>query len=173
VCERGGPQKQAIELDLHTQPSLGSAEEIRENLAWRVRIMASLIDLAVSRHLPFRMLIDGHSRPQYSVSGGLSSRSRFAAWDKLASIPLDGLAEASESVPQVAENLQTTRVIICARSAIGATLPAHLVRVEMQQPGGGGRRASQVSACEVNLDQDIAEQLTQLFMEVSRESYAA
>jgi uncharacterized protein (DUF58 family) len=175
VCERGGPQKQAIELDLQTHPCFGSADEVRENLAWRVRIMASLIDLAVSRHLPFKLLIDGSSLSQPGMSGRNGCpRSRFTAWDQLASIPVDGFDNrAVASCPCMAESLQTSRITISARSEIGTTLPAHCIRVKMQQPSGGGRRASQVSVCEVDLDQDIAAQLTHLFMEASRESYAA
>lgn len=176
VCERGGPQKQAIELDIHTQPCLGPAEQVRENLAWRIRIMASLVNLAVSRHLPFRMLVDGCNKLPLAAtnSPGLSSRTPMAAWDWLASIPLDGFGDKyAESTPSVSKVLQTSRIIISARSAFGTALPAHLVRVEMRQPGGGGRRDSQVTICEVDLDSDIAEQLTHLFMEASRESYAA
>lgn len=187
VCERGGPQKQAIELHLNTAPSLGDPDEIRENLAWRVRFAASFIDLIVSRHFPFRLYVDGQLE---TISQAALGRQR--AWEVLTDIPLDG--HATKDIPQLdranqkssgqaisgqaiqAEQLgpcQSSRIIIDSRLADGTICLAHQVRVALQQPGDSLRRSIQQQSRLIDLDQDIEFQLNQLLMEASRESYAA
>lgn len=166
VCERGGPQKQTIRLELSTANCRGNAEEQRENLAWRVRIMASLVDLAVSRHLPFQLSIDGSISPQ--VVGFLGRR---AAWDALTRIPLDGIDSSSPMNPLNSVAGGSTSIQVTASDAAGGALDSSTVRVQVLQPSGAMRRADQNSFCDIDLDKDIARQLTQLFMEVSREAY--
>ena len=88
VCERGGPQKTEVAVQLSTSPCQGSQLDIRENLAWRVRIAATLLDLLNARHIPLQLRIDGVIKP---IPGGNSSIS--TAWDHLAHIPLDPVSQ--------------------------------------------------------------------------------
>lgn len=171
VFERGGPQKQAVELVLATALCHGSGPEARENLAWRIRIMASLIDLSVARHLPFRLSLDG----KLLMSGeGVQGKRR--AWELLTDIPLDSpKSDIHSGTSSLIANSSviSTRILVDANSEGGDRLPDHLVRVQVLQPGLGLRRAVQHQSCLVNLDEDITRQLTQLLMEAARESYAA
>jgi uncharacterized protein (DUF58 family) len=177
VCERGGPQKQAIEVHLDTAACSGSPDERRENLAWRVRFAASLVDLVVSRHFPFRLYLDGRLE---TVSQAALGRQR--AWEILTRIPLDGFADRSSEQALLVTGSRdsadlgpchSSRIIIDAKSSQGHACPADLIRVSLQQPGDSVRRSQQQQTRLVDLDQDIELQLNQLLMEASRESYAA
>ncbi|HAC90846.1 MAG TPA: DUF58 domain-containing protein [Planctomycetaceae bacterium] len=171
VFERGGPQKQAVELHLGTELCVGSDLNSRENLAWRIRIMASLIDLSVARHLPFRLEVDGKL-----LMSGEGAQGRRRAWELLTDIPRESpKSEGQTRNPNLVANtsIVSTQILIDANSESGDRLPDHLVRVQVLQPGLGLRRASQHQSCLVNLDEDITRQLTQLLMEAARESYAA
>lgn len=168
VCERGGPQKQTLRFDLCTKPCQGSVREARENLAWRVRIMATLVDLAVSRHMPFQLSIDGQAIQQVAGAQG-----RKAAWDRLTMIPLDGSPECHSIGTENVGTPMMTRIVISAHGSSHSQMPSHLVRVELKHPSAGVRRAAQSRWCDIDLDQDIASQLTHLFMEATREAYAA
>lgn len=96
VCERGGPQRQtvrAINLRITTR-GVGGPWETRENLAWRVRMAASLVELLGVRHIPFQLLIDDGSGTKVACGPGLQ-----AVLNQLAEIPLDVTASASGDAP--------------------------------------------------------------------------
>ena len=138
VCERGGPQQQAVELRLSTSGCEGSLSEVRENLAWRVRITASLIDLLVSRHLPFCLVIDGHTQ---ALPEGAASRTQ--AWDLLAMVPLDVATKQLHDFVQSSTNKRgASRIAIAATTADGRPLSSNLVRVDVQPPLKGIRGQS-------------------------------
>jgi uncharacterized protein (DUF58 family) len=185
VCERGGPQKQAIELHLRTDPSSGSRQEIRENLAWRIRFMASLIDLVVSRHYPFRLYLNG--RLEIVSQAAIGKR---RAWELLTDIPLDGLvdplpttgSQLTNAIDGQVESQQvssfnlgpclSTRLIVDAKLPGEQPASSHQIRVAVEQPGDNIRRSVIQQSSLVDLDQDIEQQLNQLLMEACRESYA-
>jgi len=171
VCERGGPQKQAIDLHLMTERGQGSPAEARENLAWRVRIMASLIDLAVSRHVPFRLFLD---RKLQMVSHGNAGRNK--AWWILTDIALDGYrcSDAGDvsGISSVAAGASTCVVVGASEQSTG-DLPAHLVRVQVQQSSGSLRNLVHLQSTCIDLDHDIGQQVNQLLTEASRESRTA
>ncbi len=173
VCERGGPQQQAVELHLWTASSRGSLADRRENLAWRVRIVASLVDLLVSRHLPFHLLIDGK---RTRLPNGEAAR-RFA-WDRLAAIPLDQpLATGGNPSAKCEVNskaaFSTSRILIGAELDNGQPLPAQLVRCEVKFATSGLRSHALESTGLLDLDKDIPEQLDHLLMEASHASHVA
>lgn len=171
VCERGGPQKQAIDLYLTTERCQGSSAEARENLAWRVRIMASLIDLAVSRHVPFRLYIDGKLQMVSQGSSGLTK-----AWRILTDIPLDSdphVAGVEERDTAVGVAGASTFVSVGASQRSSGDLAAHLVRVQVQQSSGSLRNILRLQSSLIDLDLDIGQQVNQLLTEASRESRTA
>jgi uncharacterized protein (DUF58 family) len=90
VCERGGPQQQQIEivLDAHVPQTVDPDRQlaIRESLARRVRVAASLAIALHSRNVPVRLVI-GRSTT-VAVSGTSGRRSILTA---LAAVPADGL----------------------------------------------------------------------------------
>ncbi len=173
VCERGGPEQQAVELHLWTANSQDVAADRRENLAWRVRIAASLIDLLVARHLPFQLTIDG---TRVLLPEGEAARR--LAWDRLASIPLDGVQTGAQNT--IAANglisqakYSASRICVGSELENGQPLPAHLIRFEVKFAIQGIRRNARQSSGLLNLDQDIVAQLDHMLMEASHASHVA
>jgi uncharacterized protein (DUF58 family) len=176
VCERGGPQKSPINLSLSTVRCAGSALEARENLAWRVRIVATLVDLLSARHIPIQLWIDDELKP---LPNGKATAK--AAWDHLASIPLDsvketiGTADASSDSGFLAKS--STPV---ARRSPGFTIfplldgrsnSERYICVDMEF-GEDSPAAFGNDGCLIDLDVAIDEQLDQLLAEVTRDHAA-
>ena len=157
VCERGGPQNQAIELHLSTERCRGTNMECRENLAWRVRIAASLVELLSARHLPYRLILDGKL---CNVSDSLSGRK--STLHQLAEIPLDGpdstgqRKTASGNVSRKANDV--CWIAISSPSQFEAEQSAAYVKLEMGL-NSTGLRQRQSRYRLIDLDDDIACQL--------------
>lgn len=171
VCERGGPQKQTIDLHLTTERGLGTLGEARENLAWRVRLVATMIDLFVSRHIPFRLFVDGKLA---SVSHGYDGKR--CAWQRLADIPVDGFRTSCRSEDcqdSTFASQSGTRISVTASHVQEGDLPSNIVQVAVNQPLQSLRASSHESVSYIDLDQDIVRQLNLLLTEASRESRSA
>lgn len=175
VCERGGPQRETLELCLDTSPSLGTREERRENLAWRVRIAASLVEILVAHHVPFRLVIDGESR-----AVGAGGHAREACFDLLAEISLDG-SDKSNIASGSGTNGQRKahghgvagRWSITAAGGDGTQLDSHHVKLSVERGGAGIRAVDQSHVRLIHLDEDIATQVNYVLMEVNRETCTA
>lgn len=95
VCERGGPQRQEIELILDPccLPSLASDRSNRakyeQSLAQRVRLLASIAVQLHARHTHLILTIIGGEQQRISCS--LQGRRRLL--DLLASVPVAGISE--------------------------------------------------------------------------------
>ncbi len=163
VCERGGPQQQALELRLSTTRSQGSDLEARENLAWRVRATASLIAVLSARHLPFRLFVDDKL---ILVADGASGRRQ--AWLRLADLPLDGasLLPASDFVASAESksSSSTSWLAISAADQSGRPLPSANIRLSQGVPSVGRRERHSASQV-IDLDEDIALQVNHFIME--------
>lgn len=197
VCERGGPQKSPLRIALATAACTGQRWEIRENLAWRVRIAASLIDLFAARHTPFELFIDGAQQRLPEGSKGCTS-----AWDLLAAIPLNpsplcsvlpALEKPGEPEPaadRFARPLSTATMYGIHISAVdenGTAMPGRYVGVKMNLWQNSGSSAHQTlrrggtidrssdhrNALRIDLEQPIDRQLVHLLQEASRDSTAA
>ncbi len=175
VCERGGPQRETLELCLDTSPSLGTKEERRENLAWRVRIAASLTEILVAHHVPFRLFIDGEPR-----TVGAGGQAREACFDLLAEIDLDGsnkndiaFCNPTHGRGRSSEGSVAGRWRISATGDNESQLDSHHVKLSMEKGGTGIRAVDQSHVRLIHLDEDIATQVNYLLMEVSRESCTA
>lgn len=156
VCERGGPQNQAIELHLSTARCSGTPDESRENLAWRVRIAASLVDLLSSRHLPFRLIVNGRL---YGVSDNASGRR--VALQQLAEIPLDGYTDSQQGAVHSGKPNSKSGVCwisIASPSRFTSSSLAAQVNVEIGLQSHGLRQRKN-SSHSINLDDDITRQL--------------
>ena len=163
VCERGGPQQQAIEVTLCTVPCDGSSFEIRENLAWRVRIAASLVDMLVSRHLAFKLFIDGQLQQL-----PIGNASRDKAWTLLSEVPLDVLRDSTlDSMNGFTKPNGANCIVISANSANNQLLPSNQVRVEVRRSSSGVREQARNHSQWIDLDDDIAAQLNQLLLEAA------
>jgi uncharacterized protein (DUF58 family) len=170
VCERGGPQQQTVEVQLSTARSLGTASCARENLAWRVRVAASVSELLCARHIPFRLWID---EQLISLPSGPEGARR--ARELLAEIPLDGSETASRIIGWREPNTLTIR--IHARDEQAQPLAEQYIKLELINPGIGVRSERKLRGANnqglINLDHDIAAQLDQLLSEADRASFAA
>lgn len=180
VCERGGPQQQTIELQLSTARSLGTVSCARENLAWRVRVAASLSELLCARHIPFRLWID---EQLICLPPGPDGARR--ARELLAHVPLDSCREDSPATLWLEPSTPTIRIHAC--DEFGNPLSEQTIGLEIITPGQGLRSvgfhrhafsgsvedAGIGSRCLIDLDQDIASQMEQLLSEASRASFAA
>jgi uncharacterized protein (DUF58 family) len=156
VCERGGPQNQALELHLSTAPTSGTEAERQENLAWRVRVAASLVDLLSARHLPFRLIIDGKLN---AISD--SAASRKLSLQLLAKIPLSGSPADRFFDGFGADSLRSKGGCWLTILPVGAEeslQPAAFIRVEIGRRVTGLRQQRSTSRL-INLDDDITTQL--------------
>lgn len=176
VCERGGPQQQPVDVRLSTtslsmasfstgQVATGSAAN-RENLAWRVRVAASLIELLCGRQIPFRLLIDGRLLALPSGAAGAKRASEL-----LAELPVDGPSRTAASVPWPA--LVNPCIAIHAQDSAGQSLAEHLICVELQSPSGLRSQSEICRRSMINLDRDIDRQLEQLLSEANLVSQVA
>jgi len=157
VCERGGPQNQAVELHLSTDQLQGTGAENRENLAWRVRLAASLVALLSARHLPYRLIVDGKL---CCIGEGASGKK--LSLQRLAEIPLDAPKAESQSYVS-AETESQNRSGVCwvaiSQPSDNASLQrAAFVKVEMGLRSRGLRQRQNSSQL-INLDDDITGQL--------------
>jgi uncharacterized protein (DUF58 family) len=156
VCERGGPQNQAIELHLSTTRCQGTITESRENLAWRVRIASSLVELLSARHLPYRLIVDG------SFCGLSDSASgRKLVLQQLAEIPLDGqlvLNEQDHTGMDSQKRSGASWIAISRPSDSVSSQPASCVNVEIGLHSKGLRQRRN-NARLIDLDDDITGQL--------------
>ncbi len=157
VCERGGPQNQAIELYLSTLHCQGSIMESRENLAWRVRITASLVELLSARHLPYRLILDGKF---FGVSD--SAAGRKPTLQQLAEIPLDGSIVASQGEAFSESDAQKSKgvcwIAISPPNQSESEQPLAFVNVEIGLHSRGLRQRRNTSRL-IDLDNDVAGQL--------------
>lgn len=166
VCERGGPQKSPLRIQLSTTRCVGTDSDARENLAWRVRIAATLIDLLSARHIPFDLCIDGE---QLKLPAGKAAAT--AAWDQLALVPLDS--------PELSKNTDLEQVKSGRGFAIdvieesGKRLGDQFVSVDIELGDATQQSTSHATKCIIDLDEGIDQQLEHILQEVSRDSVAA
>ena len=160
VCERGGPQHQQVLLVLDATDCDGGKLERRENLAWRVRIAASFIDLLGGQQIPFRLMIDG---TEFRVPEGIEGIKR--AWEHLANIPLDGGNDVSPKLPT------NERYVHVAPAKLEGSRQSELVSVAIHNPGNGLRVEESSLTTQLNLDEDIEYQLNQFVSAMGNVSY--
>lgn len=159
VCERGGPQHQQVVLAIDTNSSRGTPSEAQENLAWRVRVVASIAALLHGQHIPFSLTIDSESMRLPAGQQALR-----LAWEKLAAIPLAG---NGRDVPQPLP-LQQSCIQVSAQEEgeVGVSLASHLIRVTMDRPAQDFRNHHAGGTQIIDLDQDIGFQLSHFIAEV-------
>ncbi|GAB5405546.1 MAG: DUF58 domain-containing protein [Aureliella sp.] len=171
VCERGGPQKSPVAVRVSTERCIGSNWDARENLAWRVRVAASLVDFFVARHIPFELLVD--DRKALLGQGGSAKAS---AWDALAEVPLEPWANnpTRDSAKTAFDDSRVKQGIsIGIDQADNSTFAARYIVVTSQL--GEAHRSQDQGArpTRIDLEQPIDHQLAKLLQEVSLDCAAA
>lgn len=165
VCERGGPQKSPVAIRIYTQRCPGEEWEARENLAWRVRVAASLVDFLVARHVPIELFIDDR-KSQLRLGGGALA----SAWDALAAIPID-TPERQVEVPDERKRGITIGPSIGEANQGKAT--GRYISVTSELGSASARRQATLYQAEIDLEQPVDLQLARLLQEVSLDSAAA
>ncbi len=139
VCERGGPQRPeiAIELDTSLPYSWTPVDRDchREALARRVRVAASVAVALHARHLPLRLVI---GRDQLSFAPGASGRRKLLT--ALMEVPIDGCFDTMKNESSLGSRSRTTVRISGSSASAGA------VRVQVDSPRSSRLRESRRSA---------------------------
>lgn len=167
VCDRAGPQRQTVSLEIDTQPIHVSPLAAREHLAWRVRIVASLAELLCARHIPFELVVDGETQIVATGQQGLK-----LALDRLAKIPLDSQS-TSTAFHSATKHQRSTRIRIGLPSATNGLRDATSVGIEIYQPSTGVRGLSKQHAANLRLTEELASQLNHFLSEASYACFAA
>ena len=184
VCERSQPTEQTVALKLSLVRSIGNAYEARQNLAWRVRIVASLAKMLSGKHTTFQLSIDNAESGIESVSNATLQRSQTLreAMDVLTDLPLDAWFNAKPNSTNSSSNgttaVELNRLACCITvtsvDQFGEALPPELTRLEYRtsQTSVGVTTISQHSTL-IDLKLDISGQLENFLLEASNARNAA
>lgn len=167
VCDRSGPQRQTVSLELDTRPIDANVLSAREHLAWRVRIVASLAESLCARHIPFQLVIDNDTHKLATAKRGLKQ-----SLDLLAAIPLDHQAAVEEFQESVTCRTSTRIRVGLPHSHVGGS-QATKVGISIEQPSTGFRGQSRQHATELALNDELAAQLNHFLSEASYACFAA
>ncbi len=99
VCERSSADTSTYEIRLSTRLQQKGDYAARDNLAWRVRIAASLCALLHKQSMHFELMIEGEN-PE-SVRYGIGNRLQ-QAMERLTDVPIDGPSEADAKWEEMA-----------------------------------------------------------------------
>jgi hypothetical protein len=133
-----------------------------------VRVVASIVDLLVSRHTPFRLTVD---ESVFALPMGHASLKR--AWDILVDVPLDATDDSLGSMGPMQRVTASSRIIVAGVDEAGWPLAPHLIWVKFQFANQGPRCMDGMASQLIDLDQDIGDQLNGLFSEASHASHVA
>ena len=179
VCERAAPQQQEVLITVETDyPSSMflsrlEKEEKRENLAWRIRIAASLVELLDARRVPVSLQLGMQGRPT-------SALSMAQAFEYLTDVPLDG--ESASQVESLASQEGTrSHAVQILLAGVGSAKDLRpyasdlqrYISMQMVIPGAGRGEGEKVRQVMLDLDRDIPQQLEDFLREVGHVSSAA
>ena len=177
VCDRSGPQRQTVSLELDTQRIAENARVAREHLAWRVRIVASLAELLCARHIPFQLAIDGEA---YTLAHGPKGLKQ--ALNHLAAVPLD-YSTSENRIADMVSCQASTRICVglvkpsdhCRGQYTGLSdwILSDSVRISIHQPSTGIRSQMREQSMELNLNEELTAQLNHFLSEASYACFAA
>ncbi len=177
VCERSQPTEQTVALKLSLARSLGNAFEARHNLAWRIRIIASLAKMLSEKHTTFQFSVssaDQTSKPH------LNSRPQTLRQilDQLTDIPLDAW-QSCQSIADNREESVTQPQLACQISVqghdeSGDPLPPNLTQLNYKYAANqAGNSTIQSHSKLIQLTGDIASQIEDFLREANNAKSAA
>ena len=150
VCERTAPERTAVVINLDAQqlPEPGvSTEAARQNIAWRVRIAATVAIHLHAHQIPVTLKVG--KRTFAATPGGAGRR---AILDILADVPVDGISDLPESEPERAHKTASVISILASR--------VDTVRVELLNTGTGDHSKATTDYCEFSLTEgDVSERM--------------
>jgi uncharacterized protein (DUF58 family) len=173
VCERGGPQQQAIEVNLDTTPiaklvTSGARDLNRVAIAWRVRVAASLVNHLHARHIPVTLRID-----QKTIHGSAGHVGLRRMLLELANVPADGNAHSVRHIAkQVAHgiNMQVTS------DELGSKVLVHYLSGKCStchSSGGAASSHAMAQQMTVDLTKSVPSQLLRFWRGVEHGHVAA
>ncbi len=172
VCDRSGPQRQTVSLEIDTRPmdrhfATDNRLAARNHLAWRVRIVASLAELLSARHIPFQLVIDDQVHALSSGQRGLQQ-----ALDLLANVPLDSV-DPPDAMSKPIQRKVATRICISPASHAGPYASSSRVAITVHQPSSSPRSHHREHSTDLLLNDELTSQLNHFLSEASHACFAA
>lgn len=176
VCERGGPQQQAIEVHLDTRAlskqtgvSRDANHEVnREAIAWRVRVAASLVTHLHARHVPVTLRID--QRTIHGAAGPVGLRRMLLA---LAIVPADGTPWSDEPIAAQRNNGARSNGATMWVSSDEAGAKVHVDYSQGNQHGASYGGSAKPNRLTIDLTQPVPAQLLRFWRGVEHARSAA
>ncbi len=180
VCERSVAEQSPWQIVLDARTSGTSRLTNRENLAWRVRIAASLCTMLYQQAVPFQLVIYGEDtwsrETQTHRESNREGNRLVQAIDRLTDVPIDGVSPEETSA---IDPLASTACAIVIQQADDDDPAAssgdngHLIRLRLLRATGNLRQTNDACAAIINLNQAIAVQINAWLQKVSHGRQAA
>lgn len=169
VCERAAAEQSPWNIVLHADSQRAGSILARENLAWRVRIAASLCTLLYQQSVAFQLTIQAENESASLARRSHEGNRLTQAIERLIDIPLDGWPDASatdnyEPVGQAACSLIIDTV---------ANSEPNLIRLRLIRAAGNWRQSAEPFEAVIDLDQPIAMQVNAWLQRISHGRQAA
>ncbi len=170
VCERSAAEQSPWHIQLNTRSTQAGSLAARENLAWRVRMAASLCTLLHQQSVPFSLSIQDEHTWRVPSSRSSESHKLQQAIERLTDVPLDGSLDQSsetsmEAIPSAACSLTIDAVRHNIHDGdqslegfIGSS-DQHLIRLQLTRATSHWRQASADCEVIIDLNQAIAPQM--------------
>lgn len=173
VCERSAAEQSTWQISLSTINLQPSSRLSRENLAWRVRIAASLCTLLQQQSVTFVLNIEGEHQWQ-SKSSTPTVQSRLTqAIDRLTDVPLNGCERRAASSTSMS-NAACCVAIEPVDESMDSNAATHaLVRLRLQRCASHWRQTAVADEVIVDLDQPIAHQINVWLQRIGHGRHAA
>ncbi len=157
VCERSLAEQAVWQIQLDATNAYPGKVSQRENLAWRVRIAASLCSWLAHQSAQFDLVIEGE--PARTIREGNRLQD---ALERLTDVPLDGMAVTNPhraTATSSGMSCPSTLVIEPVSSTTHDQWSSHLVRLRMVRDSNNRRGAMDSQELLVDLNQSIALQI--------------
>jgi uncharacterized protein (DUF58 family) len=176
VCERGAAEQSPWRIVLNTQTPTTATWASRDNLAWRVRLAASLCTWLNHQSVGFELAIPGEDRwatPATSISLNRLER----ALDRLTDVPLSGTVTEGSLNHQTSSGQVPTISIepVHLQSNIDQelSLDHQFIRLKLERLSSSLRRANPASTVTVDLNQPIGPQVSAWLQRMVHDRHAA
>ena len=175
VCERSAAEQSPWHIHLSTMNEQPGSLAARENLAWRVRLAASLCTLLHQQSVPFSLSIEDEqswSAPLQNFSDGNRLQQ---AIERLTDIPLDGSARSDQALTVPVSKAACTLTIDVdnQRDSHSQACKHNLVRLHLHRATNNWRQAAAGCEAVIDLDQSIATQVNAWLQKLSQSRQAA
>ncbi len=174
VCQRGIAEQSVWHVVLDVNSDQPLSRQSRENLAWRVRIAASLCSLLRQQSIPFQLDIPGEEAWNGAALPGNRNCSLNQMLSRLTDVPLDGMPIVNQYSP--AEQPHDCRIRIepvSEQCGIAKGELSRFIRLHIARPNNDFRRNSESRELIIDLDQPPALQISAWLQKAGHDYQAA